>query len=73
MVFIIVIPEKDINAVKYDFVSYKEAYEKQLKIMDLTAFTLCDENHLPIYVFNMNQAGNLFKIINGEKIGTLIQ
>jgi len=66
-------PEKNPKAVKYDSLSFDEAYEKGLKIMDLTAFTLCRENHLPILVFNMNVKGNLFKIIRGEKIGTIVQ
>ncbi len=66
-------PEKNPKAVKYDSLSFDEAYEKELKIMDLTAFTLCRENHLPILVFNMNVKGNLFKIIKGEKVGTVIQ
>jgi uridylate kinase len=66
-------PEKDNQAVKFDLLSFDEAYEKELKIMDLTAFTLCRENHLPIIVFNMNVKGNLLKIINGEKIGTVVQ
>lgn len=66
-------PEKDPKAVKYDSLSFDEAYEKGLKIMDLTAFTLCRENHLPIIVFNMNVKGNLSKIIKGEKIGTIVQ
>ncbi|MGA2823274.1 MAG: UMP kinase [Bacteroidales bacterium] len=66
-------PEKDPNAVKYDSLSFDEAYDKGLKIMDLTAFTLCRENHLPVLVFNMNVKGNLFKIIRGDKIGTIVQ
>ena len=66
-------PEKDPKAVKYDSLSFDEAYEKGLKIMDLTAFTLCRENNLPIIVFNMNVKGNLSKIIRGEKVGTLVQ
>ncbi len=65
-------PEKDPKAKKYDTLSFDEAYEKGLKIMDLTAFTLCRENHLPIIVFNMNVKGNLGKIIKGEKIGTVV-
>lgn len=65
-------PEKHPNAVKYDDLSFSEAYEKNLKIMDLTAFTLCKENKLPILVFNMNKKGNLLKVVNGEKIGTLV-
>jgi uridylate kinase len=66
-------PEKDPNAVKYDSITFDEAYEKGLKIMDLTAFTLCRENNLPIIVFNMNIKGNLAKILKGDKIGTIVQ
>jgi uridylate kinase len=66
-------PEKSPQAVKYDSISFDEAYEKGLKVMDLTAFTLCRENHLPIFVFNMNVKGNLLKIIRGEKIGTMVK
>ena len=66
-------PEKDPSAVKYDILSFDEAYEKGLKIMDLTAFTLCKENHLPIVVFNMNVKGNLLKVIKGEKVGTVVK
>ncbi|MDD4847911.1 MAG: UMP kinase [Bacteroidales bacterium] len=65
-------PEKDPSATKYSQVSFDEAYKKGLKIMDLTAFTLCRENHLPIYVFDMNQKDNLSKVIRGEEIGTLV-
>jgi uridylate kinase len=65
-------PEKDKSAVKYDALSFDEAYDKQLKVMDMTAFTLCKENKLRIVVFNMNKAGNLLKIVQGEKIGTII-
>ena len=65
-------PEKDKNAVKYDSLTFDEAYEKKLSIMDLTAFTLCQENHLPIYVFDMNKKGNLMKVVIGEKICTII-
>jgi len=65
-------PEKDPAAVKYDTLSYNEAYEKGLKIMDLTAFTLCRENKMPIVVFNMNQPGNLLKLIKGGAIGTIV-
>ena len=65
-------PEKDKSAQKYDMLTFEEAYEKKLNIMDLTAFTLCKENKLPVIVFNMNTKGNLLKIIKGEKIGTLI-
>jgi uridylate kinase len=66
-------PEKDASAVKYSKISFKEAYEKKLKIMDLTAFTLCKENSLPIYVFDMNTRGNLLKIVNGEHLGTIVK
>ena len=65
-------PEKDQSAIKYNALSFEEAYEKGLKIMDLTAFTLCRENKMPIVVFNMNQKGNLLKIIKGETIGTVV-
>jgi uridylate kinase len=65
-------PEKDPNAVRYNNVSYKEVYEKGLNIMDMTAFTLCQENKLPIIVFDMNKSGNLLKVVQGEEAGTLI-
>lgn len=65
-------PEKDPAAVRYETLSFNEAYEKGLKIMDLTAFTLCKENHLPIIVFNMNQRGNLTRLVKGEKVGTTV-
>jgi len=66
-------PEKDKNAVKYDKVSFDEVYEKGLKVMDLTAFTLCNENKLPIIVFDMNKSGNLSRIAKGETVGTLVE
>jgi len=66
-------PEKDPDAKMYDTLSFQEAYEQGLNIMDMTAFTLCQENNLPIIVFNMNQKGNLERLIGGEKVGTLIQ
>ena len=66
-------PEKDSNAVKYETISFEEAYEKKLSVMDLTAFTLCQENNLPIYVFDMNKKGNLLKVVEGEEIGTLVK
>jgi uridylate kinase len=66
-------PETDPKAVKYDSISFDEAYEKGLKVMDLTAFTLCRENNLPVFVFNMNVKGNLLKIIRGEKVGTIVK
>ncbi len=66
-------PEKDPTAVKYEEITFHEAYSKQLKVMDLTAFTMCSENNLPIIVFDMNKPGNLTKVILGEKIGTLVK
>jgi uridylate kinase len=65
-------PEKDPKAVKYDRLTFEEAYRKNLKIMDLTAFTMCKENNIPIIVFNMNGTGNLKRIVQGEQIGTII-
>ncbi|MHA7131142.1 UMP kinase [Algoriphagus namhaensis] len=65
-------PEKDENATKYNNISFHEVYEKNLNVMDMTAFTLCQENNLPIIVFDMNKVGNLSKIIKGDEIGTLI-
>jgi uridylate kinase len=66
-------PEKDPTATKYDTISFKECIDKNLKIMDMTAFTLCMENNLPIIVFDMNTEGNLKKLVMGEKIGTLVK
>lgn len=65
-------PEKDKTAVKYNTLTFDEAYTKSLNIMDMTAFTLCKENNLPIIVFNMNVKGNLEKIVKGELVGTLV-
>ena len=65
-------PEKFPDAVRYSHLSFQEAYEKNLNIMDMTAFTLCMENNLPIIVFDMNKKGNLLKVVNGEEGGTLI-
>ncbi len=65
-------PEKDPNAVKFDKISFDEIYNKGLKVMDLTATTMCKENNLPIVVFNMDVPGNLKKVILGENIGTLV-
>ena len=65
-------PEKDLTATKFDHLTFDEAYEKNLNVMDMTAFTLCKENDLPIIVFDMNKSGNLDKVIQGEKIGTLV-
>ena len=66
-------PEKDPTATKYTNLTFDEAYEQNLKIMDMTAFTLCKENKMPIYVYDANQPGNLKKVLNGEPIGTLLQ
>ena len=65
-------PEKDPTATKYQNISFTEVYEKSLNVMDMTAFTLCQENNLPIIVFDMNKTENLTKLVNGEQIGTLI-
>jgi len=65
-------PEKDPTATKYDTLTFDEAWEKKLKILDLTAFTLCRENKLPMLVFNINVPGNLKKAVTGEKVGTLV-
>jgi len=66
-------PEKNEKAIKFDSISFSDVIGKNLKVMDSTAFTLSQENNLPIVVFNMNKSGNLFKVINGDKIGTLIK
>ena len=66
-------PEKDPTATKYDNISFNEVYDKGLKVMDMTAFTLCNENDLPIVVFDMNKEGNLQRIIEGEKVGTTVK
>lgn len=66
-------PEKDPSAVKYDTLSFDEAISKGLKIMDLTAFTLCKENGMPIIVFDMNEQGNLLKLVKGERVGTVVR
>ena len=65
-------PETNSNAVKFDTLTFDQAYDKQLKIMDMTAFTLCKENEIPVVVFDMNISGNLKKVILGDKIGTLV-
>jgi uridylate kinase len=65
-------PEKDKNAVKYASLTYDETYQKKLAIMDLTAFTLCKENHLKTIVYDANTKGNLKKLLMGESIGTLV-
>lgn len=66
-------PEKDATATKYSSLTYDEALSKKLKIMDLTAFALCQENKMPIYVFDMNTQGNLQKVVKGEHIGTIVE
>ncbi len=66
-------PEKDPTATKYSTVTFSEVYEKGLNVMDMTAFTLCNENKLPIVVFDMNKSGNLSKLVAGEQIGTLVE
>lgn len=65
-------PEKDTSATRYEAITFSEVYEKGLEVMDMTAFTLCKENELPIIVFDMNKKGNLKKILEGEKLGTLV-
>ena len=65
-------PEKDSTAEKFETISYQEVYDKNLKVMDMTAFTLSEENNLPIIVFDMNTQGNLRKLILGENVGTLV-
>ena len=65
-------PEKDPTAVKFNEITYDEIYRRNLKVMDLTATTMCKENHLPIVVFDMDTNGNLRKVINGESIGTFV-
>lgn len=65
-------PEKNSNALKFDSLTFDQAYDKQLKVMDMTAFTLCKENEIPVVVFDMNIPGNLKKVILGDKIGTLV-
>ena len=65
-------PEKDSTATKYESITFDEVYEKGLKVMDLTASTMCKENNLPIVVFNMDVVGNLKKVIKGENIGTIV-
>ena len=66
-------PEKDPLATKYEEISFREVYDKGLNVMDMTAFTLCEENQVPIIVFDMNKHGNFMKIANGEQIGTVVK
>ena len=63
-------PEKDAKAIKFNFISFDDVLRKGLKVMDTTAFTLSQENQLPIIVFDMNKKGNLLKVVSGEKVGT---
>ena len=65
-------PEKNPNAVKFEKISFQDCISRNLKVMDMTAFTLCMENKLPIIVFDMNQPGNLMKLVKGEAVGTLV-
>ncbi len=66
-------PEKDPHATKFETITYDEILQKNLRIMDLTAITLCKENKMPIYVFDMDTPGNLMKVVQGQKIGTLVK
>ncbi|HAG34511.1 MAG: uridylate kinase [Cryomorphaceae bacterium BACL18 MAG-120924-bin36] len=65
-------PEKDATATRFEAISYTEVYERGLNVMDLTAFTLSQENDLPIVVFDMNKPGNLLRVVQGDKVGTLV-
>jgi uridylate kinase len=65
-------PEKDPRAEKFDNISFEEVINRRLKVMDLTAFTMCRENNMPLIVFDMNKSGNLNKLIDGIRIGTLV-
>lgn len=66
-------PEKDPNATKYDMISFDDVYGRGLKVMDMTAFTLCKENDLPIIIFDMDTPGNLIKVMNGDQVGTIVR
>lgn len=66
-------PEKDPNATKYDMISFDDVYGNGLKVMDMTAFTLCKENDLPIIIFDMDTPGNLMKVMNGDQVGTIVR
>ncbi|MGV3504008.1 MAG: UMP kinase [Adhaeribacter sp.] len=65
-------PEKDPTAERFTHLTFQDVFEKNLNVMDMTAFTLCKENELPIIVFDMNKPGNLMKVLNGENVGTLV-
>ncbi|WP_407429282.1 UMP kinase [Arcticibacter sp.] len=66
-------PEKDATATRYEEITFQEVYDKGLNVMDMTAFTLCQENKLPIIVFDMNKPGNFMRLVQGETIGTLVK
>jgi uridylate kinase len=66
-------PEKDKDAVRYEHISFNDVIAKNLKVMDMTAFTLCQENNLPIIVFDMNKPGNLADVVSGKNVGTLVK
>lgn len=66
-------PEKDPSATRYETITFNEVISKELKVMDMTAFTLCQENNLPIIVFDMNKTGNLTDVVNGKNVGTLVK
>ncbi|MCF8451186.1 MAG: UMP kinase, partial [Taibaiella sp.] len=65
-------PEKDSTATRFDTLSFSDVISRNLKVMDMTAFTLCQENNLPIIVFDMNKSGNLLNVVTGKKVGTLV-
>lgn len=65
-------PEKNPGATRYDEISFREVFERGIKVMDMTAFTLCNENGVPIVVFDMNKSGNLLRVVKGEAIGTVV-
>ncbi len=66
-------PEKDKRAIRFDKISFEEVYKRKLQVMDMTAFTLCKENKIPIIVFDMNKPGNLKKVVIGKQVGTLVE
>jgi uridylate kinase len=66
-------PLKDANATKFRSITFEQVYQKGLEVMDLTAFTLCKENDLPIIVFDMDTPGNLIKVLSGEEVGTIVK
>jgi uridylate kinase len=66
-------PEKDKTATKYDTITFQECITNNLRVMDMTAFTLCMENQLPIIVFDMNKPGNLQRVVTGDRVGTLVK